>query len=226
MEQKIKKFTIQQNIHQNKRPNLFGRLFRFFVSFFSRSKKHGTTTYNNNNRSKFKKILTYLPTIIIALILAGLIGTLVVYAWVRQELPDPNKLTDRAIAQTTKIYDRTGEILLYEVHGVEKRTIVALDDISLNVRNATIVAEDRDFYSHKGFKVTGYARAFFKNLVSGDRLQGGSTITQQLVKNALLTPEKTYTRKLKELLLSIEIERSFNKDDILKMYLNEIPYGS
>ncbi len=167
-----------------------------------------------------------MPYVISALILAGVIGTLVVYAWVRQDLPDPNKLSDRSVAQTTKIYDRTGENVLYEVYQDQKRTLIELDDISPHIIGATLVAEDRNFYEHKGFMIKGYIRAFIENLKSGHRGQGGSTITQQLVKNALLTSERTYIRKLKELLLSIEIERIFTKDEILKMYLNEIPYGS
>jgi membrane peptidoglycan carboxypeptidase len=222
MNQKIRKFTIQQKFPRHKRSFFINRFLKFIMVFFSLFKKKK----GGNFRSNSTKFISYLPTIIFSLILASFIGILVVFAWVRRDLPDPNKIADRSVAQTTKIYDRTGETVLFEVHGAEKRTVIDLKDMSPYVINSTIVAEDRDFYTHKGFKITGYIRAFAKNLISGDRRQGGSTITQQLVKNALLTPEKTYTRKLKELLLSIEIERSFSKDDILKMYLNEIPYGS
>lgn len=177
---------------------------------------------DRNNR----RILSWLGIIVLALFLAGSVGAAAIFAWVSRDLPDPDNLIARQVAQTTKIYDRTGEHLLYEIHGAEKRTVVTLADIADVVKNATVASEDKDFYDHKGFDLTGIVRAFIKNALSGGRGQGGSTITQQLVKNAILTKEKTYTRKIKELILSMEIERRFTKDQILKMYLNEIPYGS
>ncbi len=224
MTAQIKKFTIKQNLHRPKRKGPLGRFVKTIIGLPKRL--FGGGRNNGNGKSWLKKTLSFLPYIFVALVLAGIIGSLVVYAWIRQDLPDPNKLANRAVAQTTKIYDRTGEIVLFEVYGDKKRTVVELDGMSPYILNATIVAEDRDFYTHKGFKLTGYIRAFIENLKTGHRGQGGSTITQQLVKNALLTSEKTYIRKLKELLLSVEIERSYDKEEILKMYLNEIPYGS
>lgn len=144
-----------------------------------------------------------------------------------RDLPEADKLIERDIAQSTKIYDRTGETVLYDIHGAEKRTMVNFDAIPKYAKEATITAEDRTFYSHHGFNLKGIARAVITNMLKGDLYgQGGSTITQQLVKNAILSPEKTYTRKLKELVLSYRIENKYSKDEILKMYLNEIPYGS
>ncbi|MFH0856510.1 MAG: penicillin-binding protein [bacterium] len=144
-----------------------------------------------------------------------------------RDLPTTDKLIERDVAQSTKIYDRTGKAVLYDIHGEEKRTMISLDDIPKYAKEATITAEDRSFYSHHGFNLKGIARAVIVNMIKGDLYgQGGSTITQQLVKNAILTSEKTYSRKLKELVLSYRIENTYSKDDILKMYLNEIPYGS
>ncbi len=161
-------------------------------------------------------------------------------AYASKDLPSPGSLTERKISQTTKIYDRTGEHLLYEIAGTQNRTLKKLqqgycdkmdpklsfgaDGIPLFAAEATIAAEDRNFCTHSGFDVKGLARAFALNLI-GKRV-GGSTLTQQLVKNAILSNEKTFTRKIKELILSIELEQKYSKDEILQIYLNEIPYGS
>ncbi len=156
-----------------------------------------------------------------ALGFAGLSVGLVL--WVSASLPDPNQLLDRVVPLSTKIYDRTGKVVLYDVYGEQRRTQVELAALPPHLVNATIAAEDHEFYTHRGFRLKSFARAAWATL-RGNR-QGGSTITQQLVKNAILTPEKTFIRKLKELILSIQIERTFTKDQILRMYFNEIPYG-
>lgn len=148
------------------------------------------------------------------------------FAWISRDLPNPNKLIDRSLAESTKIFGRDGKTLLYEIHGDQRRTVVQLDDIPLSVRNATIIAEDRGFYGHHGFSIKGMVRALIMNFVKGQTVQGGSTITQQFIKNAILTSEKKYARKIKELVLAYQIENKFTKDQILQLYLNEIPYGS
>ncbi|MDD4995134.1 MAG: transglycosylase domain-containing protein [Patescibacteria group bacterium] len=153
------------------------------------------------------------------------IVTAVLFAWYSRELPNPDNLQERTVAQSTKIYDRTGEILLYEIHGEENRTLIKIEDIPEYAIWATIVLEDRDFYKHHGFNLRGILRSVLSNFIKGTRV-GGSTITQQFVKNSILSPEKTMTRKLKELILSIELEQRFSKDQILQLYFNEIPYGS
>lgn len=145
-------------------------------------------------------------------------------AWVSKDLPKPGDLADRAVKESTKIYDRTGTTLLYEI-GEVHRTQRTLNDISPHMRNATIATEDRAFYEHRGIAVRGILRSLLRAR-PGKRLQGGSTITQQLVKNALLSPERTFTRKVKEQLLAVTIEQKYSKDEILEMYLNEIPYGA
>lgn len=168
------------------------------------------------------KIVLILGVLIITF---GGVSGLAVVGWVARDLPDPNKIIDRSVAESTKIYDRTGETLLFDIHGTEQRTVVKLEDIPEFVVQATLVAEDRNFYEHRGISLTGILRSVWKNLTTGSRV-GGSTLTQQLVKNAVLSPEKTYTRKIKEILLSWQIEKRFSKDEILQLYFNEIPYGS
>ncbi|MFA6171377.1 MAG: transglycosylase domain-containing protein [Patescibacteria group bacterium] len=140
-------------------------------------------------------------------------------------LPDPKRLMTREVAQSTKIYDRTGQTVLYEVYGDEKRTLVNLNDIPDYVKNATIAVEDKDFYKHGGFSLWAIFRTAVTDVLFGKKA-GGSTLTQQFIKNAVLTNEKTVTRKLKELILAYRAEKKFTKNEILQMYFNEIPYGS
>ncbi len=168
--------------------------------------------------AKFFKLATYG---LIVLVLIGVISVI----WLSRGLPDPNRLIDRQVAQSTKIYDRTGQNILYEIHGDQKRTLVNLSDIPDYVKNATITIEDKDFYKHRGFSVWAMVRTLITNVLLG-RKAGGSTLTQQFIKNAILTNEKTFTRKIKELILAYRVEKKFTKDEILQMYFNEIPYGS
>ncbi|OGF61705.1 hypothetical protein A2662_02325 [Candidatus Giovannonibacteria bacterium RIFCSPHIGHO2_01_FULL_45_33] len=141
-------------------------------------------------------------------------------------LPDIADFNERKVAQSTKIFDRTGQILLYDVHGEEKRTVIPFEEIPKNIKNATIALEDDSFYRHYGFRPLSFVRAVVNNTLHGSYAQGGSTITQQVVKNTLLTGEKTITRKLKEIILALKLERKYPKDEILNLYLNQIPYGS
>ncbi|OGI24914.1 MAG: hypothetical protein A3J76_00160 [Candidatus Moranbacteria bacterium RBG_13_45_13] len=157
---------------------------------------------------------------------AGLLLAIGVFAYYAKDLPSPGKLNKRQVVESTKIYDRTGEHILYEIHGEEKRTTIAIKDMSEIVRAATIAAEDQTFYQHYGVQFKAIARAAIYDLLGRKVSQGGSTITQQLIKNTVLTPERTFTRKVKEVILAVEMEQRFSKDEILEMYLNEIPYGS
>lgn len=141
------------------------------------------------------------------------------------QLPDFNNFENRAIANSTKIYDRTGKIVLYNIHDSVRRTEVPISDISPYIQQATISIEDAHFYEHHGFRPTSFVRAMLVNLTTGGFSQGGSTIDQQVVKNALLTREKTVKRKIKEIILSIKLDREVPKDTILQIYLNESPYG-
>lgn len=149
-----------------------------------------------------------------------------IFAWIAKDLPNPGEVNNRVIVESTKIYDRTGDHLLYEVHGEEKRTVIPFSEMPDVIKYAAISLEDQDFYSHHGIKLTSIARSILRDIITLDKAQGGSTITQQFVKNTLLTNEKTLSRKVKEVILSLEMETKFSKDEILAMYLNEIPYGS
>ena len=141
-------------------------------------------------------------------------------------LPNPERISERSVVESTKIYDRTGKVLLYEIHGEEKRTVIALHDIPETMREAAIAAEDDKFYTHIGLDGLGILRALIKNVSRGGVYQGGSTITQQLIKSSLLTTDRTLSRKIKEAILAILVERKYSKDEILELYLNQIPYGA
>lgn len=138
-------------------------------------------------------------------------------------LPNPQLLTRRDLEVTTKIYDRSGS-LLYEIYADQNRTPLPLSGIPDIVKQATIAIEDRDFYRHNGFSLRGILRAAMEIALHG-RIQGGSTITQQLMKSALLTPEVKLSRKVKEIILAFWAERLYSKNQILTMYLNQVPYG-
>lgn len=140
-------------------------------------------------------------------------------------LPDFNLFNERKIQNSTKIYDRTGEILLYDVYQNIKRTTIPSEEIGQNIKNATIAIEDSEFYNHKGIRISSIIRATIWAKITGSRIQGGSTITQQLIKNTLLTSNRSITRKIKEWILSIKLEKIMTKEEILTLYLNEAPYG-
>lgn len=161
-----------------------------------------------------------------SLALAAAIAAVVWIFFTVQSLPSPDEFHKREVSQSTKLYDRTGEHLLYEIHGAEKRTVIPFTEIPTHVKQATLAAEDAEFYTQPAFDWRGIVRAFIANLKEGRRVQGGSTVTQQLAKNAFLTSEKTYLRKIKELILALEFERSYSKDEIFSFYLNQVPYGS
>jgi len=175
--------------------------------------------YSKTLRShKIKPKLKLLLPIILVLLL-----TFTFYFFILRGLPSPKELGIRRSQVSTKIYDRNGN-LLYKIYKDQNRSIVPLTQIPLQVRLATLAAEDAEFYSHPGFSIKGIFRAAVQDIKTGS-IQGGSTITQQLVKNTLLTPEKTIIRKIRELILSVEVEANYTKDQILEMYLNEVSYG-
>jgi len=156
----------------------------------------------------------------------GIIGVALLTGWIATlNLPDFNNFENRDISNSTKIYDRTGKIVLYNIHDNVRRTEIPFEEISPYIRQATISIEDAHFYEHNGFRPTSFVRAMLANLQSGGFSQGGSTIDQQVIKNALLTRDKTITRKLKEIILSLKLDAQVPKDTILQMYLNESPYG-
>ncbi len=176
-----------------------------------------------NEKKKFTKL-------IVSGCIFGFFGLLVVgsvyIAILIQTLPSPEQFNVQRVSQSTKIYDRKGEVVLYEIHGEEKRTVVPFEQIPDVVKKATLAAEDADFYNQPAFDWKGILRALYANIRQGKTAQGGSTITQQLAKNVFLSPEKTITRKVKELILALELESKYSKEEIFYFYLNQIPYGS
>lgn len=151
------------------------------------------------------------------------LSSYIFYTEIIKDLPNPITLATNKPRLTTKIYDRNHQ-LLYKIYRNENRTLVPLDHLPKHIKQATIAIEDQNFYQHPGVSIRGIIRAF-KATTFQDRLEGGSTLTQQLIKNTLLTPERTLKRKIKEALLSIATEFYFSKDQILSMYLNQVPYG-
>lgn len=160
------------------------------------------------------------------LILATIIGVFLFLFWIIKDLPNISKIDEIIFAESSIIYDRNG-VELYTIHGDENRKIVPINTIPDSLIQATISIEDAAFFEHAGFSLKGIVKAVFSELVNfGAHKRGGSTLTQQFIKNTFLNSEKTYTRKIKELILSLQLEWRYEKDEILGMYLNSIPYGS
>lgn len=197
---------------------IIGWIFGFLWGAWKR-RPHLSSGSKQRMRANMGKIILFL-------IIFGFIGTTATVIWASKDLPDPNRLTDRPIDQSTKIYDRTGQHLLFEVFAEEKRTLVQLEDIPDWLIKGVIATEDTEFYSHHGIRPLSILRAVAVGLLPGKRIAGTSTLTQQLVKNAILTDERRISRKIKEAILSIRLEQKFTKDQILQIYFNEIPYGS
>ncbi len=167
-----------------------------------------------------------LRNIIVFLLACGIFLAGFLLIWVSTfQIPSLDTIESRQISQSTKIYDNTGKVLLYDMSQNIKRTVIPFDQISQHIKDATLSIEDKDFYTHGGVKWSSIARSLIADITSFSFSQGGSTITQQVVKNAILTGDKTPTRKLKELVLSLKLEKVLTKEEIFSMYLNEIPYG-
>lgn len=148
------------------------------------------------------------------------------FIYYAKDLPRPEVFTEKSFVLPTKIYDRTGNILLYQIYDEEKRTVVSLDQVNENLKHAIIATEDANFYRHFGLDWKGIARSVLNNLKIGNFIYGGSTISQQLVRSTFLTLDKTARRKVKEIILTLELERRYYKDQILEFYLNQVPFGS
>ncbi|MFA5877910.1 MAG: PBP1A family penicillin-binding protein [Candidatus Staskawiczbacteria bacterium] len=142
-----------------------------------------------------------------------------------RDLPRPEKFTERSFAQSTKIYDRTGKVLLYDIYGEEKREIIPLSSVSENLKKAILASEDSRFYQHGAVDLRGIVRAILVDLRLRNRSQGASTITQQLIRSSFLTRQKSIDRKVKEVILAFEVEAKYSKDQIFEWYLNQIPFG-
>ena len=182
-------------------------------------------------KSKWKKIL-YIAIGVVFLVgcIAVLIGGIYLKN-LRDSLPSPDELVERSSDQSTRIYDRNGE-LLYTVYGDQNREFIPIEDIPDHTKWALLAAEDVEFYQHKGIDYAGIVMALIQNTLAGKVVRGGSTLTQQLVKNTILYDvlgeeayAQTYSRKIKEILITMQVEQSFSKDEILQMYMNEVPLG-
>ncbi len=145
------------------------------------------------------------------------------FLWVSRDLPSPGEIASPDLKDSTRILDKNDN-LLFSVYEDYNRIYVPIDQIPDSLEKATIAIEEKDFYSNRGYSVNGYLRVI-KDVIIHQRLTGGSTITQQLVKNVLLSSERSVTRKAKELILAVQVEKRFTKDEILEMYLNNVPYG-
>ncbi len=180
--------------------------------------------FKSNGKWDYKKILLSIGIAFAAIFAIGIISVAALIAVISIGLPSVRDLDNLYVAQSTTIYDREGNVL-YVKFGGENRQYVPYNQISNHVINATVAIEDDQFWTHSGFDLVGITRAFVNNLTGGSQ-QGGSTLTQQYIKNAFLSSEKTYTRKLKELILSVQLEQAYSKEEILELYLNKIPYGN
>jgi len=161
----------------------------------------------------------------ITLLLIAFVGCVAVFFVFLKDLPRPEVFTEAQINQSTKIYDRTGKILLSSVYGEEKRTYIPLSGIPEIMQKALIATEDSNYYQHFGIDVPAMFRAIKIDITNQTNTHGASTITQQLIRSTFLTPDKTISRKIKEIILSIELDRKYSKDQILEWYLNQVPFG-
>jgi 1A family penicillin-binding protein len=181
---------------------------------------------NSGNNGRAKEILLNIAKISFLGFLALFTFSLSVFVYYARDLPRPEKYSERPFDQPTKIYDRSGEVVLYTLYGEEKRDLVSLDEMPEHLRKAVIATEDSSFYSHFGVDFKGILRSLIENLRRGRTAQGGSTISQQLIRSSLLSGEKTIGRKIREVILTLELERRYSKEEILELYLNQIPLGS
>ena len=182
----------------------------------------GTFKEKKGAKGWIRLILRFLGLTFLSLVFVFLF----VFVFYTKDFPRPERFAERIFTQSTKIYDRSGQVLLYEIYGEEKREIVNLNQIPEILKKAVIAAEDRQFYSHHGIEIKSIFRAILTNLKIRKTLYGGSTISQQLIRSSFLTREKSLERKIKELVLTLELERRYSKDQILEFYLNQVPFGS
>lgn len=175
---------------------------------------------------KKKRTLRFLlKAAVLGVFLAFLFG-MGMFIWFFKDLPRPEKFAEGEITQSTRIYDRTGEVVLYEIFGGEKRTIIPFSVIPQHLKWAMVATEDKHFYEHKGIDLKAIGRALLYDLKIQKPTQGASTISQQLIRNYFLTLDKTIKRKTREIILTLEMERRYSKEQILNWYLNLVPFGS
>jgi len=193
----------------------------------SRCSKGKNTYYYRRiyQKNKKKRIIFLVFKILCFCFFILVFAFLTLFIYYAKDLPRPEKFTERSFVQSTKIFDRTGKVLLYELHGEEKRKIIPFEQMPENIKNAVIAAEDANFYNHHGLDFEGIFRAIQINLKLKKAIHGGSTISQQLIRSTFLTNEKTIKRKIREIILTLELERRYSKEQILEWYLNQVPFG-
>jgi len=180
-------------------------------------------TYRTKNR--MKKILKKIGLLVLFSVVVGTLFALGIFIFYAKDLPRPEIFNERQQILPTRIYDKTGETLLRTIYEEEKRTIINIDDAPQHLLNAILATEDADFYKHNGVDFKGVARAIMVDLQLGKPAQGASTISQQLIRSTYLTLEKTIERKVREMVLTLELERRYSKKQILEWYINQIPLG-
>jgi len=177
------------------------------------------------NKKEILKISITVGKYLGFLFLGGCLLVLLLFIYYTYDLPRPEKFTETRFIQSTKIYDRTGKVLLFDIYGEEKREIVSFEKISDKLKHAILASEDSRFYQHGGIDFEGILRAILIDLKFKSKDQGASTITQQLIRTVYLTKDKTIARKVREIVLSIELENRYSKDQIFDWYLNAVPFG-
>jgi len=191
----------------------------------------GVSSKKKTKTKRGKKFLYIFLGVCFFILCAGLITVGIYLKNLQNSLPSPDELIARKSDESTKIYDRNN-VLLYTIYGDENREFVSIEDIPEHTKWAVLAAEDIEFYQHKGLDYAGIAKALYQNLTKGEIVRGASTITQQLIKGTLLYDilgeeayAQVYSRKIKEILITMQVEQTFTKDEILQMYMNEIPLG-
>jgi penicillin-binding protein 1C len=172
-------------------------------------------------KKRYTKALQITGVVVAAFIIIVSLAVL----WFAKTVPSIQEIGSQQIGQSTKIYDRTGTVLLYDINNGQKRTLVSFDQIPQSVKDATIAIEDQQFYNEPAFDIKGILRALLVDITTHSFAEGGSTITQQLARTAFLTLDQTLSRKIREFILAVKLNEYYSKDQILALYLNEVPYG-
>lgn len=180
---------------------------------------------DTRKKSRIKKIVLLAILVSAFLLIVMILAGFSLFVYYSKDLPRPESFQEKSIVQSTKIYDRTGKNILYELYGEEKREIIPLSQMPDLLQKALISVEDAKFYSHKGLDYQAIVRAILTDIKIGKPAFGASTISQQLVRSALLTREKSIKRKIQEMILTLELERKYSKNQILEWYFNQVPFG-
>lgn len=192
-------------------------------------RKYYRKTYKKEKKKKKKERKQIEINPIIRFLFFGFIlsvfCTIFLFFYYVKDFPRPEIFNERQLAQSTKIYDKTGQALLYEIYGEEKRTWISLEFIPDQLKQAVIAAEDANFYNHFGIDIKGIVRSILTDLKIRQPIYGGSTIPQQLIRSTFLTTEKTAERKIREIVLALELNRRYSKNQIIEWYLNQVPFG-